>query len=170
VAARLRRELEAEVEMVRGRYGEFKVRCPSRSRYGTGELSDARAGATLQVKGVPFDFPDDVLLHNLSLESAVLRRHAALRYRARLWASDLMRNRSPFLKTESLSLWRLGKAHPWRSCMRTHSFPFQAHRSIRARLQGSVAVSPNIARFFLACSNVSVGWFEAYSLVYSPAK
>ena len=33
-------------------------------------LLDAELLAWLQIKGVPFDFPDDVLLHNLSLEAA----------------------------------------------------------------------------------------------------
>jgi hypothetical protein len=43
-------------------------------------LLDAEFLARLQVKGVPFDFPDDVLLHNLSLEAAerVLHRLAFL--------------------------------------------------------------------------------------------
>jgi hypothetical protein len=37
----------------------------------TGErLLDSEFLAWLQVKGMPFDFPDDVLLYNLSLEAA----------------------------------------------------------------------------------------------------
>src|SRR5450759_1450133 len=43
-------------------------------------LLDAELLAWLQIKGVPFDFRDDVLLHNLSLEAAerVLHRLAVL--------------------------------------------------------------------------------------------
>src|ERR1035437_5570901 len=43
-------------------------------------LFDAEFLAWLQVKGVPFDFPDDVLLYNLPLETAecVLHRLAFL--------------------------------------------------------------------------------------------
>lgn len=32
----------------------------------------------------------------------------------------------------------------------------------------SVAVSPNISRFFRACADARDGWFESYTLAYSP--